>query len=178
MKLNKNFVTHDSGDEQIMVATGDKAFAGLIRNNKTAAFIFGRTDAKNRYRQGSICGQIHDVYKKNPIYNFEMHTALYGKGHQEGWEDYYREVKKRLIPVHGSKFGFHFREEEITGITKCRYFLKRLIPDKEYYLQYTPFVYQDKWLIPGFVVYRILRGIVRKGKQIWSEVKLVWKMEK
>lgn len=39
MKLNSSFVTHNSGDEQIMVATGKNAFSGLVRNNKTAAFI-------------------------------------------------------------------------------------------------------------------------------------------
>ncbi|MDD3279909.1 MAG: PqqD family protein [Lachnospiraceae bacterium] len=39
MKLNSNFITHDTEDEQVMVATGSTAFAGLVRNNKTAAFI-------------------------------------------------------------------------------------------------------------------------------------------
>ena len=39
MKLNDNFITHDTNAEQIMVSTGDVAFNGLVRNNKTAAFI-------------------------------------------------------------------------------------------------------------------------------------------
>lgn len=39
MKLNENFITHNTGDEQVMVATGSSSFAGLVRNNKTAAFI-------------------------------------------------------------------------------------------------------------------------------------------
>lgn len=39
MKLNSNFITHDTEDEQVMVATGSTTFAGLVRNNKTAAFI-------------------------------------------------------------------------------------------------------------------------------------------
>ena len=38
MKLKKNFVTHISGDDQVLVDT-TSSFAGLIRNNKTAAFI-------------------------------------------------------------------------------------------------------------------------------------------
>ncbi|SHK66035.1 PqqD family protein [Hespellia stercorisuis] len=39
MKLNSDFITHNTGEEQVMVATGSTAFAGLVRNNKTAAFI-------------------------------------------------------------------------------------------------------------------------------------------
>ncbi|MDD3340374.1 MAG: PqqD family protein [Lachnospiraceae bacterium] len=39
MKLNSDFITHNTGDEHVMVATGSTAFAGLVRNNKTAAFI-------------------------------------------------------------------------------------------------------------------------------------------
>ena len=39
MKLKDGFVTHEMGGEQIMVATGDASFAGLVRSNATAAFI-------------------------------------------------------------------------------------------------------------------------------------------
>lgn len=41
MKLKNGFITHDSDGEQIMVAVGDAAdkFHGLVRSNKTAAFI-------------------------------------------------------------------------------------------------------------------------------------------
>ena len=39
MKLNNGFVTHDMGDEQIMVSTGGSNFSGLVRSNPTAAFI-------------------------------------------------------------------------------------------------------------------------------------------
>lgn len=38
MKLNKNFITHNNGDEQIIVST-DQNFNGFIRNNCTAAEI-------------------------------------------------------------------------------------------------------------------------------------------
>lgn len=38
MKLKNSFVTHMSGDDQVLVDT-TSSFAGLIRNNKTAAFI-------------------------------------------------------------------------------------------------------------------------------------------
>lgn len=41
MKLKNGFLLHDVGEEHMMVATGDasKVFNGLVRNNKTAAFI-------------------------------------------------------------------------------------------------------------------------------------------
>lgn len=39
MKLKDGFVTHEMGGEQIMVATGDASFPGLVRSNPTAAFI-------------------------------------------------------------------------------------------------------------------------------------------
>lgn len=39
MKLKEGFITHETDGEQIMVATGNVNFAGLVRSNKTAAFI-------------------------------------------------------------------------------------------------------------------------------------------
>ena len=39
MKLKNGFVTHEMGGEQIMVATGNASFPGLVRSNPTAAFI-------------------------------------------------------------------------------------------------------------------------------------------
>ncbi|MCR4888136.1 MAG: PqqD family protein [Ruminococcus sp.] len=39
MKLNSNFITHDDGDEKMIVSTGAAKFSGLVRGNKTAGFI-------------------------------------------------------------------------------------------------------------------------------------------
>lgn len=39
MKLKEGFITMQSEGEQIMVSVGDTKFAGLVRSNKTAAFI-------------------------------------------------------------------------------------------------------------------------------------------
>lgn len=39
MKLNENFLTQDLDDTQVMVATGDADFNGIIRSNRTAAEI-------------------------------------------------------------------------------------------------------------------------------------------
>lgn len=40
MKLKDTFITHMSGDEHIMVAV--EGFSGMVRSNKTAAFIIER----------------------------------------------------------------------------------------------------------------------------------------
>lgn len=39
MKLKKGLITHEADGEQIMVGTGDANFAGLVRSNRTAAFL-------------------------------------------------------------------------------------------------------------------------------------------
>lgn len=38
MKLKETFITHTTNNEQILVDTSGK-FSGIVRNNKTAAFI-------------------------------------------------------------------------------------------------------------------------------------------
>lgn len=38
MKLKEGFITHNTGDEQIMVSASG-GFSGLVRSNRTAAFI-------------------------------------------------------------------------------------------------------------------------------------------
>lgn len=39
MRLKDGFITHESDGEQIMVAAGEARFSGMVRSNKTAAFI-------------------------------------------------------------------------------------------------------------------------------------------
>ena len=47
MRLSDDFVVHEMGDEQILVPTGSASFSGMIRNNRTAAFIV------NQLREGA-----------------------------------------------------------------------------------------------------------------------------
>lgn len=54
----------------------------------------------------------HDVYKKLPVYNFEMHTALFGDGHHQVWKQYYQNVEDRLEKDADNSCGYHFREED------------------------------------------------------------------
>lgn len=39
MKLKDGFITHETDGEQIMVSAGNTKFSGLVRSNRTAAFI-------------------------------------------------------------------------------------------------------------------------------------------
>ena len=54
----------------------------------------------------------HDVYQKKPIYNFELHTALFGKEHQAKMVEYYGNVKDRLLADKEGGYGFHFSVED------------------------------------------------------------------
>lgn len=39
MKLNPNFLTHETKGEHYMISTSDTKFKGIVKNNETAAFI-------------------------------------------------------------------------------------------------------------------------------------------
>ena len=55
----------------------------------------------------------HDLaFMKKPIYNFEMHTDLFGVGHYERFNQYYENVKDRLTKDSTNDFGFHFSAED------------------------------------------------------------------
>lgn len=75
--------------------------------NKLLAYMKARG-----YKAVSIGEGCHDVYQKPPVYNFEMHTVLYGKMHKKEWMDYYADVKERLILDQGRKYAYHFTQED------------------------------------------------------------------
>ncbi len=54
----------------------------------------------------------HDVYLKEPIYNFEMHLSLYGEHHKPEWYEYYKDVKARLLKDKDNCYGYHFSAED------------------------------------------------------------------
>ena len=39
MKLKKEFISHTTGGQQVMVSSAGSGFSGLVRSNATAAFI-------------------------------------------------------------------------------------------------------------------------------------------
>lgn len=54
----------------------------------------------------------HDVYRKPPVYNFELHSTLYSELHQAGWAEYYQNVKDRLVLNEGTSYGYRFTDED------------------------------------------------------------------
>lgn len=64
------------------------------------------------YRVESFGQGNHDVYEKEPVYNFEMHRALYGAANDNNWEAYYKDVKNRLVLNEGSSYAYHMTVED------------------------------------------------------------------
>ena len=66
------------------------------------------------YEAESVGKGNHDVYQKAPVYNFEMHRSLYGKGHDERWVEYYSDIKDCLIPDRADDrcYGYHMSDED------------------------------------------------------------------
>lgn len=59
------------------------------------------------YRKGN-----HDVYCKPPVYNFEMHMALFDKRVCEDLSEKYANVKEKLLPDQGKPYQYHFTQED------------------------------------------------------------------
>ena len=59
MKLRKEYVTHNDGEQQMMVDTSAK-FSGLVRNNKTAAYIVDLL--KSEITEGQIVAKMLEKY--------------------------------------------------------------------------------------------------------------------
>ena len=41
MKLKDEFITHDTGDESLLVPTGRAEFSGIVRGNRTLGVLLG-----------------------------------------------------------------------------------------------------------------------------------------
>lgn len=55
----------------------------------------------------------HDIYHKDPMYNFELHHTLFELHCDLRMVDYYRDVKEeRMIPNNDGTMGFHFSDED------------------------------------------------------------------
>ena len=59
------------------------------------------------YQQGK-----DDEYVKKPLYNIEMHRALFGNALYPELAEYFRDVKQRLIKDEQNRFGYHFSRED------------------------------------------------------------------
>lgn len=54
-----------------------------------------------------------DVYYKQPVSNFEMHTGLFEQSDKPEVYEYYKNIKERLIKDEDNNFGYHFRNEDL-----------------------------------------------------------------
>ncbi|MBE6861764.1 MAG: hypothetical protein E7497_02540 [Ruminococcus sp.] len=80
----------------------DEAFSEDVRNYMESQGYVGESIGKGA----------HDVYVKEPVYNFEFHRALFDSERQSRLSDYYADVKKRLLPNDSSSYGYHFTNED------------------------------------------------------------------
>ncbi len=63
------------------------------------------------YESESVGQGVHDVYQKPPVYNFEMHRALFDSSGTQ-FAAYYQNVKDRLLPVEGRTCAYRFTDED------------------------------------------------------------------
>lgn len=68
-------------------------------------------------------------------------------------------------------------EGPVTIWTKFRYTWNRLFPDKNFMKASNPFLREHEWAIPFFWVYRIVRGVFLRRKQIQKELDAISKAE-
>lgn len=67
---------------------------------------------KHGYDAFGVGKGCHDVYKKEPVYNFEMHTRLYTEVHEKGWAEYFENVREKLQNVDGKQYELKFTEDD------------------------------------------------------------------
>lgn len=101
------------------------------------------------YETESVGNGNHDVYQKAPVYNFEMHRSLYGKGHDERWVEYYSDIKNRLLSdqpevvcdaVYGASENTTANQTESAngGNSSCGYHMS----DEDFYIYITSHAYK------------------------------------
>lgn len=64
------------------------------------------------YKVVANTGPVHDVYQKPPVFDFEMHHALFAQS-QERLRGYFGDVKSRLFPVEGTACQLQFTAEDL-----------------------------------------------------------------
>ncbi len=60
MKLNSSFITHNDGDQKLIVSTGASKFSGLARGNETAGFIIDCLE--NDTTEAEIVAKMQEKY--------------------------------------------------------------------------------------------------------------------
>lgn len=101
------------------------------------------------YETESVGKGNHDVYQKPPVYNFEMHRSLYGRGNDERWVEYYSDIKNRLLSdqpevvcdsVHGAGENTTANQTESTNGGNISYGYH--MSDEDFYIYITSHAYK------------------------------------
>ncbi|MCC8162807.1 MAG: nucleotidyltransferase family protein [Lachnospiraceae bacterium] len=64
------------------------------------------------YKAESYQQSNHDAYRKKPVYNFEMHVSLFEYRHNRLWQNYYADIRERMLPDEGGMQGGHLSNED------------------------------------------------------------------
>ena len=66
----------------------------------------------NGYKAKSIGKKHHDTFFKEPVYNFEMHTAMFAESYNERFSEYYADITSRLITDGEKKYARHMSDDD------------------------------------------------------------------
>lgn len=75
--------------------------------DKIHDFLVKRGYLVGFYRQNEV-----DTYQKPPVYNFEMHMALFSKEEGKDLERYYRGIREKAQKDEGNRWGYHLTDED------------------------------------------------------------------
>jgi len=64
------------------------------------------------YTAKSVGKYHHDIFYKEPIYNFKLHTEMFPENTDKRFTAYYGNVTERLLSDGDGKFGRHMRDED------------------------------------------------------------------
>ncbi len=64
----------------------------------------------------------HDSYRKEPVYYYEMHVALFREQYNAVWHAYYNTVRERLVKDEDKNYGYHFTVEDFYIYFLCHAF--------------------------------------------------------
>lgn len=126
--------------------------SGDSAQKKLHAFMTGRG-----YQSKSVGVGVHDAYYKPPIYNFELHRALFGEIHGHIPDEYYKNVSEKLLSDDGLCYRFS---------------------DEDFYIYMTAHAYKH-FSVSGtglrtlvdFYVYNLKKGGGMNWKYLRSELK-------
>ena len=100
----------EMADNDILI---DPAFRYSVRNYLVAQGYEAPDYIPSEAEEQLVTYSVHDNYYKKPIYNFEIHFALFGSNAEVAlWARYYENVKERLLKAENSEHRYRFCEED------------------------------------------------------------------